>query len=80
MSDIIMGTKKIDNLLPYIYEDWSTAVKLFDLAPYDFRTFGTYQFSIFEHVFLYKFWYKILDQASKRKLHEELYRDLLDKN
>jgi hypothetical protein len=43
------------------------------------RTFGTSEFSIFEHVLLYKFWYKLCEQAYRRKLHEDLYRDLLEK-
>ena len=46
----------------------------------DFRTMGTWEFSIFEHVMLYRFWYKIAEQTASRKLHEELYQEVLDKN
>lgn len=79
MAEIIFGAKTIDDLLPYVCNNWSTAKKLYNLSPYDFRTFSTNEFSIFEHVFLYKFWYKILEQSLKRKLHEDLYRDILEK-
>ena len=41
---------------------------------------STYEFSIFEHVMLYKFWYKLLEQAYRRKLHIDLYNQLLDLN
>ena len=41
---------------------------------------STYEFSIFEHVMLYKFWYKLLEQAYRRKLHIDLYNLLLDLN
>lgn len=80
MTDILLNRKNIDDLLPYICENWSTAKRLTEIPVYDFRTFGTQEFNIFEHVLLYKYWYKILEQAYRRKLHEDLYRDLLDKN
>ena len=80
MSDILLNCKTIDDLLPFVCDGWSTARRLIELPPYDFRTFGTSEFSFFEHVMLYKFWYKVLEQSYRKKLHEELYRDLLDKN
>jgi hypothetical protein len=80
MADIILGKRNIESWLPYVHENWSTTIKLYEIAPYDFRTFGTCEFSIFDHILLYKFWYKIMEQAYKRKLHEDLYKDLLDKN
>lgn len=78
MSDILLNRKTIDNLLPYVCDNWSTAKKIQCL--YDFRSMGTCEFTLFEHIILYKYWYKLITQSSKRKLHCDLYRDLLDKN
>jgi len=80
MADIILNSKHLDDMLPYVCNNWSTAKRLHDIPPYDFRTYGTYEFSIFEHVLFYKFWYKTLEQALKKKLHVDLYRDLLEKS
>ena len=79
-ADIVLNFKNLEQLLPYVCDNWSTAKNLLEVPSLDFRTFGTSEFSIFEHVLLYKFWYKLCEQSYRRKLHEDLYRDLLDKN
>ena len=67
----------IDNLLPYVHDNWSTASEFYDWPPYDFRLNASYEFTIFEHVLLYRLWYKLMEQAYKRKLTEELYCQIL---
>ena len=61
MADILLGSVTIDALLPYVCDSWSTSKKLVNIAPFDFQTLPFNEFSLFEHILLYKFWYKILD-------------------
>ena len=79
-SEIILQKMTIDHLLPYTHDNWSTAVEFHDFPPHDFRLNASYEFSIFEHVLLYRLWYKIMEQAQKRKLNEELYREILQQS
>jgi hypothetical protein len=61
-AEIILNQKTIEDLLPFINDNWSTATKLIDMVPaFDFRTMGTWEFSIFEHIMLYRFWFKIVE-------------------
>lgn len=63
-SDILLNRKNIDHFLPGDYicsESMSTSRKLIGLPPHDFRMYASYEFSLFEHVVLYKFWYKLLE-------------------
>ena len=80
MADILLGSVTIDALLPYVCDSWSTSKKLVNIAPFDFQTLPFNEFSLFEHILLYKFWYKILDQSLQRKLHEDLYKNILEKS
>ena len=34
---------------------------LHGIVDYDFRRMASYEFNLFEHIILYKFWYKILE-------------------
>jgi hypothetical protein len=72
-SEIILQKMTIDDLLPYVHDNWSTASEFHDFPPHDFRLNASYEFTIFEHVLLYRLWYKLMEQAHKRKLTEELY-------
>lgn len=80
-SDIIMNTKTVENFFPpgtYDKElSISIALKLHNLPPHDLRTMASHELSIFEHILLYRFWYKILEQCYRRKCHEVLYKDML---
>lgn len=42
-------------------DNWSTAVNFPDLPACDFRSMETVELSIFEHILLYKFWYKLIE-------------------
>ena len=58
ISEILLNRKTIDNLLPYVCDNWSTAKKIQSL--YDFRSMGTCEVTLFEHILLYKYWYKLI--------------------
>lgn len=79
-AKIILGTSSIDEFLATVTNRCSTSKKLYGISQYDFRLLATWEFSFFEHILLYRFWYKMLEQASYNKLHCDLYKDLLDKS
>lgn len=83
-ADIILGKKSIDDYLTNKYTSevngqlWSTAKTMQKMWPdYDLRTMDTWELTIFEHYMLFRFWFKILEQAVDRKLSASLYKDLL---
>lgn len=78
-ANVILGNHTLDDYLTNKRDNWSTNVNLQGIVDYDFRTMPSYEFNIFDHIILYKFWYKILEQAIKKKLHVELYKNLLEK-
>ena len=80
IADVILGKKTIENYLPSFQDGWSSSKKLKLLPQCDFRTKATFEFSIFEHMMLYRFWFKLMQQSLEKKLHEELYKDLLNKS
>lgn len=80
LADVILGKKTIEHFLPSFQDGWSSSKKLKLIPQCDFRTKGTYEFSIFEHVMLYRFWFKLMQQSLEKKLHDHLYKDLLDKS
>ena len=79
-ANIILGNTSIEEYLVNVKYKWSTTRKLYGMMEYDFRVMATWEFSIFEHIMLYRFWYKFIEQSSKNKLHTDLYKDLLDKS
>ena len=86
IAAIILGSKTIEDFLPNKHGKgcsaafWSTAKTLSDMCPeHDFLSLETTEFNVFEHFLLYRFWYKILQQAYERRLSVELYRDMLAK-
>ena len=79
-AKVILGNSTIDEFLATVNNRCSTSRKLYGMSQYDFRVLASWEFTIFEHVMLYRFWYKILEQAARNKLHVDLYRDLLDKS
>ena len=80
LLDVILYRKTIDEFLLVLEGNWSQVKSLHGHPNCDFRNMSTYEFSIFEHVMLYKFWYKLLEQAYRRKLHVDLYNYLLELN
>lgn len=79
-AKIILGNSTIDEFLATVTNKCSTTKKLYGISQYDFRVLANWEFSIFEHVMLYRFWYKMLEQAARNKLHIDLYKDMLDKS
>ena len=60
-ANIILGNSTIDDYLTNKKDNWSTNTDLQGITEYDFRTMSSYEFNLFEHMLLYRFWYKILE-------------------
>ena len=61
LLEVILNRKTIDDFLLVLEGNWSQVRNLYGHPNCDFRNMSTYEFSIFEHVMLYKFWYKLLE-------------------
>lgn len=80
-ADILLNTKTVENFFEpgTFHKEYSVSIaqKLINLKAHDFRTMPSYELTIFEHVLLYRFWYKLIEQCYRRKCHEDLYQVLL---
>jgi len=62
IADVIFNQKTIDDFLPGLIKGyWNSSKSLTGISPHDFRTFDTYELSMFEHIILFRFWHKILE-------------------
>lgn len=84
MADILLSNKSVEDFFPpgtyHKQYPLSIAQKLTNCGAHDFRSMATYEFNVFEHVMLHRFFYKLLEQCYRRKCHEDLYLDLLQKS
>ena len=65
LADILLNTKTVENFFPpgTFHKEYtiSIAQKLINLKAHDFRAMASYELNIFEHVLLYRFWYKLVE-------------------
>ena len=83
-ANLILGHKTIEHLLSNCFQDpktsefWSTAKNLTELTEEaDFRQPDGLKLNLFDHYILFRFWTTVTRQALKRKLHIDVYKQIL---